>query len=124
MNNDRKNRPSSSDFEVTPVRKTTTQREYIVEEVSPRTNRASQRSEALKNARINNGIPAFEVSQVREQRQQKSSESSLHQPSVRTRQTEISPRTQRTQTHTRSCCKQRQGAFRRIYSADRQYSLH
>ena len=101
MNNDRKNRPSSSDFEVTPVRKTTTQREYIVEEVSPRTNRASQRSEALKNARINNGIPAFEVYQVREQRQQKSSESSLHQPSVRTRQTEISPRTQRTQMHTR-----------------------
>ena len=33
MNNDRKNRPSSSDFEVTPVRKSTPQREYTVEEI-------------------------------------------------------------------------------------------
>ncbi len=101
MNNDRKNRPSSSDFEVTPVRKSTPQREYTVEEISSRSNRSAQRSEALKNARKNNDIPAFEVSSVRQERPQRSYDTSLRQATTRTRQTDTSLRSDRTQARPR-----------------------
>ena len=93
MNNDRKNRPSSSDFEVTPVRKPTQQQEYTVEEFSPRSSRPSNRSEALKNTCKSNDIPVFEVSSVREERQVKSTP---RQSVPRTRQTETPSRSERT----------------------------
>lgn len=102
MNNDRKNRPSSSDFEVTPVRKATPQREYTVEEFSPRQRSTSQRSEASRtqSSHRQSEIPAFEVSSVRPERPQRSTSNEVSarpRPTERIHQTEV-PRAQEVRT--------------------------